>query len=181
LSLQNALLADVLYPISKKLIIKNEIIMKDRVKILGIAFMLILGLGACEKTYLEPEQQQPKTESVQEDDTKDMDRPMYQITHGVWKITSFQWRLRENNDHFKEYTFYFLPNGTAVAVHGNIKEEGKWQKTGDVMRLSFGTLKPLRELNNNKWYFYRDGRNKFALKGLSPIDHKSEYVLFERQ
>ena len=155
--------------------------MKDKIKILGLAFMLIIGLGACEKAYLEPEKIDNKTAVVEE--PKEMDRGGFEgdrITNGVWRITSFQWHLRDNNLRFKEYTFYFLPNRMVVAVHGNIKEYGRWERSNGIMRLSFGSLFPLRQLNNNKWYFIRESKDKFVLKGLNPIDSKSAVVEFER-
>lgn len=156
--------------------------MKNRIKIVGIAFMLIIGLGACERAYLEPEKSQPKTESVA-DDLKDVEATTAlgdRITNGVWRIASFQWHNKENNDHFKGYVFYFLPNGTVVAVHYNTKDIGKWNRKGTLFRLNFGSERPLKELNNNRWYFIRESSDKFILKGLSPYDNSSQYVEFVR-
>ncbi|MBA3972318.1 MAG: hypothetical protein H0X46_09285 [Bacteroidetes bacterium] len=154
--------------------------MKSKIKLLGMAFMLIVGLGACEKTYLEPEIAAPKTEAVT-DDTKEVDEPINdRITNGVWRITSFQWHLREENNKFKEYTFYFLPNHVVIAVHGNVKEQGRWNRKNTLFQMNFGPERPLRDLNNSKWYFIREGKDKFVLKGLHPVNHSSQFVVFER-
>lgn len=155
--------------------------MKNRIKILGIAFMLIIGLGACEKAYLEPETRQTKAKSLTEDfkDGEAKEAPKDMITQGGWMITTFQWHNIENKDHFKGYVFYFLPDGTVEAVHNNVKDIGKWDLKDTSFRLNFGITRPLVELSTG-WYFTREGNRKFMLKGMSPLDSNSQYVEFER-
>jgi hypothetical protein len=159
--------------------------MQNKIKILGIAFALVSALAACEKSYIEP--QKPAMENEDErsmDENEKMVSPRNtfenaDISTGVWHITSFQWHLRkEDNPHFRNYEFKFLKEGVVVARHDMREEKGKWSRQ-NLFRLSFAS-EPLKELNNDKWFFHKDGKNKFVLKGQSPYDNSSEFVVFER-
>jgi hypothetical protein len=160
----------------------NLEIMENRIKILGIAFALVTGLAACEKTYIEPQKPVTEENKSMEGDiatVNRVDREIADMSQGVWHITSFQWHLRkEDNPHFMNYSFVFLKEGIVVAKHDGREEKGKWSRQ-NLFRLVFAT-EPLKELNNDKWNFHREGQNKFILKGLSPYDNSSEIVVFER-
>ncbi|HEY0030425.1 MAG TPA: hypothetical protein VGC65_06685 [Bacteroidia bacterium] len=154
--------------------------MINRIKILGIAITMIAGLAACEKTYMEPTPTAAKQAQAKDSSNEEKSMERYsRITTGSWKISKFQWHSNEINDHFKSYVFQFLPNGTAVATYDNISEKGKWSRGDAVFRLLFDT-KPLKELNNNRWHFLRENENIFTLKGVSPYDNSSSFIMFER-
>lgn len=147
--------------------------MKNRIKILGIVLLLITGFAGCEKNYIEPEMTVQETESISDKEA------FRDITNGVWRITSFQWRLRERNDHFINYHFRFRTNGLVVTGSEGVKDAGKWSQRNTIFQLLFDSS-PLKELNSNNWRIYKVGANKFVLKGLSPYDHTSQVVEFER-
>ncbi|MFL5765439.1 MAG: hypothetical protein ACJ77K_15950 [Bacteroidia bacterium] len=158
--------------------------MENKIKILGIAFALVTGLAACEKTYVEPEKP-VASETKESTDGKDiavsrLNEEMTDLTASVWHITSFQWHLRkEDNNHFLQYEFVFLKNGAVIAKHDGGEETGKWERR-NYFRLAFQS-DPLKELNNEKWYFRKETKDRFVLKGISPYDNKSEFVVFERK
>jgi hypothetical protein len=157
--------------------------MEKNIKILGIAFAMVIGLAACEKTYMEPQ----KPVATEDMKIKEgvaskgaFDEETKELTEGVWHITSFQWHLRkESNDHFDGYEFVFLKEGIVIAKSDAGEQQGKWSRQ-NYFRLAFAP-QPLNELNNEHWYFRKESKNRFILKGISPYDDSSEFVVFERK
>lgn len=142
-----------------------------KIKLIGFALSVVIigavGLYSCEKTYVEPATS-----------TEMLESPGLVLAPGTWKITSFQWKDREVNDHFASYMFIFNKNGTIYAVHENIKESGKYSKTGNILGIRF-MEQPLTELNNG-WTIVDHTATSLTLKGLSPEDNSSEYLEFEK-
>lgn len=142
-----------------------------KTKLIGFALLAIVigvvGFYACEKTYVEPEAPVEILES-----------PKLVLAPGIWKISSFQWKNKEPNTHFDSYMFIFNKNGTIEAIHGNIKQYGKYTKRENILGIRF-LEQPLTELNNG-WEIIDHTSSSLALKGLSPEDHSSQYLEFEK-
>jgi len=148
--------------------------MKTKTKLVGLlgAFTIVafLFLYSCEKTEYPPRLS-----------------PDLILTKGTWRITSFNWHnqhaewSKDRNEHFRNYTFQFDSFGTITATHDrNIIEFGKWKMIGHDFAIDFARISPLYELNNDHWEV-KELRDAFmALKGLSPVDFSSEFVVFER-
>lgn len=132
------------------------------------ALITIGGLYSCEKTDINPAS--PSTVI--------MEQPMLVLAPGMWRITSFQWHDREDNNHFISYTFQLNVEGSITAVHNNIVEHGKWSKKNDILEIDF-VSDPLTELNCN-WKIISHSVNSIDLKGLSPYDNSSEYLSVEK-
>ena len=143
-----------------------------KTKLIGIALVAVLiaavGFYSCEKTYVEPVTP-----------TEITDGSKLVIAPAVWRVTSFQWKDRENNGHFISYTFQFNPEGTIEAVHNHVKEYGKWSlKNNNILQINF-EADILLELNNN-WTIKDHTSTSMNLRGLSPYDDSSEYLLLEK-
>ena len=78
---------------------KNKVVsktFKKLGKVLIAALIVIAGFASCEKSDLKPEAPLVKMEESS---------PI--VEQAIWRIASFQWHNRENNDHFKDYIFRF--------------------------------------------------------------------------
>lgn len=143
-----------------------------KTKLIGIALVVILigvvGFYSCEKTYVEP--------SIA---TEITDGSKLVLAPAVWRVTSFQWKDKESNNHFISYTFNFNPDGTVEAIHNHIKEYGTFvKKNNNILELKFAG-DPLLELNNN-WTILEHTSTSMNLKGLSPYDTSSEFLVMEK-
>ena len=149
---------------------KNEVVsktFKKLGKILFGALIVIAGFASCEKSDFKPEGPVSKMEESS---------PIVEVA--TWRIASFQWHNKENNDHFKDYVFRFNTDKSITAIHHSTEAYGKWDKRGNFMKIQFMTH-PLTELNNS-WTIVSHTRNSLVLKGLNYYDHSSELVEFER-
>ena len=130
------------------------------------ALLTFIGFYSCEKTYVEPIS--PTT----------MERPTLVIAPGGWRISSFQWHDRSDNPTFLNYTFTFNTDGSVTALHSNIREYGRWSRGHSTLRIAF-ERDPLNELNN-VWTIVTHTENSAELRGLSPIDNSSEFLLLSK-
>lgn len=134
-------------------------------KVLIGALIVIAGFSSCEKSDLKP-------------DYPAETRDAAIVEEATWRISSFQWKNRERNDHFEDYVFRFEGDGSITAIHNFTEGYGKWYKRGNFMKIQFRT-EPLTELNNS-WTIVSHTRTSLVLKGLNYHDHSSEYLEFER-
>ena len=167
--------------------------MKNKIKILVAAFISLIFLGSCEKTYMEPvtPSTSAKNRSVTEDDKSMGPVNPVIIIGGMWRISLFQKNNRGNNQvsvsHdngnsglFKDYIFKFEDNGILTAIHADIKERGKWAKHSRALIISFGSLVPLNQLNNDKWVVINNSVNHIELEGMNSLNNSPEVLVFER-
>ncbi|MGZ4036044.1 MAG: hypothetical protein ACXVNN_01290 [Bacteroidia bacterium] len=136
--------------------------------ILSAILIAFVGFYACEKTYVEPETPSNAT----------TDKSMLALVPAAWRIVSFQWHDRSENDHFRDYTFQFYADGSVVARHSRIKEIGKWRKKNNILQLIFNS-DPLNELSNN-WTIVDHTPDNASFKGLNPSDGSSEFLSIEK-
>jgi hypothetical protein len=144
--------------------------MKTMTKIAALAVLVAGGFGACKKEYALPWGEQEESVRVMSDEME---------IKGIWKITSFQWHLRDPNNHFNEYDFRFGAHNIVYAVYNNTVKEGKWHRSRDKLVLDFGGDQPLWELNNN-WHISEYSRFHMVLKSRGPKDGSSEYVVMRK-
>lgn len=142
-----------------------------KTRLIGFVFIAITigiaGFYACEKTYVEPNAP-----------TEILESPKLVLAPAIWKITTFQWKNKSDNNHFVSYSFIFNQDGTIDAIHDNIKEYGKYSKQENVLAIRFLEL-PLAELNN-KWTISDHTTIGMTLRGLSPDDNSSEFLMLEK-
>ena len=86
--------------------------MKTSLKLTGLALMLALGFGACEKDYVTPGGVDEQSEAM-------LKEPV-QLESSTWHIVSFQWHNREPNNNFDSYMFSFGKYGNIYARHQHI-------------------------------------------------------------
>jgi hypothetical protein len=145
--------------------------MKTTLKIAGLAILLSLGLGACEKEYVTP---------GGVDETEKMLSEPVRLENTDWHIVSFQWHNRIPNDHFTEYKFHFGTYGNIFARSRNDINVGRWGLYNRAeVHLNFRDQDPLKELNN-KWKVSEFSRYHMVLKGNDPVDGSSEFIVMKR-
>lgn len=146
--------------------------MKNRITIAAMAALFLsAGLSSCKKEEIKP---------LDPVVAEDLDSKAPELNQGVWIITSFQWKLREQNNHFNNYEFRFGANGIVYASHLGQVSTGKWLKRETLVLIDFGDQLPLKELNNKHWEITRRFHRSIQLKGLSPYDNKSEFLVIKK-
>lgn len=69
-------------------------------------------------------------------------------------------------------------DGSITAIHHEIKELGKWSKSGNILKIEF-RQELLDELNCD-WTIVEHTSDKLVLKGLSPYDYSSQFLELEK-
>jgi hypothetical protein len=137
-----------------------------KIKILRIfligTLLSIIGFTSCKKIDIEPKSTFTDLE----------------MAPGGWRIASFQWHDRSDNNQFSDYIFQFKTDGIVTAIHNGIKENGNWSKGNSNLKIVFTSI-PLNELNNN-WTIVYHTENTAELRGLSPFDNSTEFILFSK-
>ena len=141
-------------------------------KIIGLALAATLigfvGFYSCEKTYVEPVTS-----------TTTLKNPTLALAPGGWKITSFQWHDKSDNSQFIDYRFKFNTDGSVTAVHNHVVEYGKWSLRNNTTVMFAFSADPLSELSNN-WTVVSHTLEDIELRGLSPIDNSTEFLLLSK-
>ena len=137
-------------------------------KLLGVALIgtliSIAGFVSCEKTYVEPIAS-----------TTSLKNPSLVIAPAGWRIVSFQWHDKSDNNHFIDYFFQFNADGSITAIHNHVTEYGKWSlKNNTIVELSF-SIEPLNELSNN-WTIVSHSVDNIELRGLYSDDNSTEFL-----
>ena len=142
--------------------------MKNLGKVLIGALIVISGFYSCEKSDIKPN----PTEVTKEESASI-------VAPATWRIVSFQWHLRDSNNHFEDYVFRFNTDKSITAIHNGVEGYGKWDRRGNFLKIDFGS-RPLYELNCS-WTIVSHTKNSLVLKGLSPYNqHSTQFLEFEK-
>jgi hypothetical protein len=142
--------------------------MKNQIKTLGIALLMVAGLGACKKDYPFPTPK-PTTQVV---------------TQGVWKVASMQENGTEFRDKFAQYEFRFEKTGLAIAWDSSVKNEGKWWSGYDrdhyAFVLTFNTNNDLLQKVSSNWTIVKQSPSVIELKDFTDDSDGTEYLMFRK-
>lgn len=146
--------------------------MKNQIISIGVAVLMAVGLGSCQKDSVKPVLPiQPVKYS----------NP---IMNGKWVVSSFEINGAEHTDFYTPYIFSFKDGGVVAAAGSGKEVNGKWSMgaVGDhqSMSLDFGDVDPLNLLNNTDWQIGTQSATTLVMKGTRG-DDGTESLTFKKQ
>jgi hypothetical protein len=153
---------------NKETKLERKQVMKNSIKTMGIALMMVAGLSACKKDYPVPTPRPTATVA----------------TSGVWMVASMQENGVEYKDKFATYQFRFEKSGLAVAMDRNVKNEGKWSSGATRERVSFvmqwhDNHELLRRLSSD-WTVVKQTPTTLEMRDISNDADGQEYLLLKK-
>jgi hypothetical protein len=128
--------------------------MKTKIKLLGIAAMLIIGGTACEKE----ENLSPSTVQTQQ--------PSSSFTEGSWKISRYE-LSGVQHDWFANYGLEFKQDGSVIVRGSDPLVKGTWSKREgpktNYLSLQLGERDPFNMLNHGSWTIVKESATSIEL------------------
>jgi hypothetical protein len=143
--------------------------MKNQIKLLGIALLLVIGGSSCKK---------------EENVIVNKQQPGKNLTNGGWVVTSYQLGGMEHADFYNGYTFTFEDNGTVPVLGTDPSLTGRWSTTTmnnwENLSLDFGTRDPFSLLNHSYWKITSQSMGKIELRSTRGDDSEQSLTLTKK-